>query len=58
VVTPAAPTVTWANPASIASGTPRSSARLDATADVSGTFADSPAAGTVLGVGNTQALSD
>jgi hypothetical protein len=56
-VTPAAPTVTWANPAGIASGTPLSSTRLDATANVPGTFTDSPAAGTVLGVGNNQVLS-
>ena len=56
-MTPATPTVTWADPAGIASGTPLSSARLDATANVPGTFADSPAAGTVLGVGNNQALS-
>ena len=57
MVTPAAPTVTWADPASIVSGTPLSSARLDATADVPGTFTDSPAAGTVPGVGNNQSLS-
>jgi hypothetical protein len=56
-VTPAAPTVTWANPASIASGTRLSSARLNATANVPGTFTDSPATATVLGVGNNQALS-
>jgi hypothetical protein len=31
-VTPAAPTATWADPASIVSGTPLSSAQLDATA--------------------------
>jgi hypothetical protein len=48
-VTPAAPTVTWADPAGIGSGTPLSSARLDATADVAGTFTYAPAAGTVLG---------
>ena len=57
MVTPATPTVTWANPAGIVSGAPLSSARLDATADVPGTFTDTPAAGTVLGVGNNQALS-
>jgi hypothetical protein len=57
VVTPAAPTVPWANPAGIVSGAPLSSAPLDATADVPGTFTDSPAAGTVLGVGNNQTLS-
>src|SRR5262249_35241865 len=57
VVTPATPTVTWADPAGIVSGTPLSSARLDATANVPGTFTDTPAAGSVLGVGNNQALS-
>ena len=39
VVTPATPTVTWADPARIISGTPPSPARLDATANVPGTFA-------------------
>ena len=57
MVTPATPTVTWADPASIVSGAPLSSARLDATADVPGTVTDSPAAGTVPGAGNNQALS-
>jgi len=57
VVTPAAPTVPWADPAGIVSGAPLSSAPLDATADVPGTFTDSPAAGTILGVGNDRALS-
>ena len=54
---PAAPAVTWANPAGIVSGAPLSSAPLDATADVPGAFTDSPAAGIILGVGNNQALS-
>lgn len=50
------PTITWATPAPIAYGTPLSSAQLDATASVAGTFAYSPAAGTILGVG-THTLS-
>jgi hypothetical protein len=57
VVTPAPPTDTWADPAGIVSGTPLSWAQLGATANVPGTFTDSPAAGTVLGVGNNRALS-
>jgi ELWxxDGT repeat protein len=57
VVAQATPTVTWANPASILYGTALSSAQLDATASVPGTFTYSPAAGTVLGVGNNQTLS-
>jgi hypothetical protein len=51
-VDPAAPTVTWADPAAIVSGTALGAAQLDATADVPGTFAYSPAAGTVLGAGS------
>jgi hypothetical protein len=47
----ASPTVTWASPADIVYGTPLSAAQLDATADAPGTFAYSPAAGTVLGAG-------
>jgi phospholipase C len=50
------PTITWANPAPITSGTPLSSTQLDATASVSGTFVYSPASGTVLASG-TQTLS-
>jgi hypothetical protein len=38
---PAAPTVTWANPAGIVSGAPLSRAPLDATANVLGTFTPS-----------------
>ncbi len=54
--TTATPTITWASPASIVYGTALSAAQLDATANVAGTFAYSPAAGTVLGAG-TQTLS-
>ena len=50
------PVVTWANPAPIISGTALSGAQLNATANVAGTFTYTPAAGTVLGVGNGQVL--
>jgi N-acetylneuraminic acid mutarotase len=61
VVTADTPTITWAQPASIAYGTALSATQLDATATfggvtVPGTFVYSPAAGTVLTVG-TQTLS-
>ena len=52
-----APTITWANPADIVYGTALSATQLDATANVPGTFAYSPAAGTVLNAGNGQTLS-
>ena len=50
------PLVTWPAPAAITYGTALSSAQLDATASVPGTFAYSPIAGTVLSAG-TQTLS-
>jgi hypothetical protein len=52
-----APEITWAEPANITFGTPLGSAQLDATASVPGTFAYSPAQGTVLGAGAGQDLS-
>ena len=55
-VNSATPTITWATPSPITYGTALSAVQLDATASVPGTFAYSPAAGTVLGGGN-QALS-
>jgi photosystem II stability/assembly factor-like uncharacterized protein len=51
VVTPATPVVSWPTPAAISQGTALSSAQLDATANVAGTFVYSPAAGTVLAAG-------
>lgn len=45
------PVITWANPADIAYGTALDSTQLNATADVEGSFAYSPAAGAVLGAG-------
>ena len=65
-VSQATPTITWAAPASIVSGTALSSTQLDATSSwavagvngsVAGTFIYTPAAGTVLAVGNNQTLS-
>jgi hypothetical protein len=52
----AVPTITWTNPAAITYGTALSSAQLDATASVPGTFAYTPALGAVLPAG-TQTLS-
>src|SRR5262249_5636856 len=51
------PTITWNSPASITYGTALQSAQLDASASVAGTYAYTPAAGTVLHVGNNQTLS-
>jgi len=53
---PATPAISWAAPASISYGTALSSAQLNATSTVAGTFTYSPAAGTVLQAG-TQTLS-
>ncbi|MCX6537561.1 MAG: hypothetical protein NT151_01305 [Acidobacteria bacterium] len=50
------PTITWATPASVVAGTVLGGTQLNATANVQGTFAYSPAAGTVLTAG-TQTLS-
>jgi MBG domain (YGX type)/Right handed beta helix region len=65
-VTPARPTITWANPAAIAYGTALSATQLDATAswtvggkkaNVAGTFTYKPTTGTVLNLGDNQPLS-
>ncbi len=50
------PTITWSNPAAITYGTALSSTQLNATASVAGSFAYSPASGTVLNAGS-QTLS-
>jgi hypothetical protein len=55
-VDPATPVITWPNPADLNDGAPLTSAQLDATANVPGTFTYSPAAGTVLAPGQHQAL--
>jgi len=46
------PSINWASPANITSGTALSAAQLNATANVPGVFSYSPALGTVLGVGS------
>ncbi|HEY5330397.1 MAG TPA: MBG domain-containing protein [Acidobacteriaceae bacterium] len=56
VVSQATPAITWANPAAITYGTALSATQLNATASVLGTFAYTPAAGTVPLVG-TDTLS-
>jgi hypothetical protein len=56
-VTPAAPAVTWPNPADITFGTALGTTQLDATTTVPGTFTYKPAAGTTLPVGAGQTLS-
>ena len=56
-VAQATPTITWPSPASIYHGAALGATQLDATANVPGTFAYSPPAGTVLGEGSGQTLS-
>ncbi len=51
------PVVTWVNPASITYGTLLSSAQLNATASVPGTFVYTPAINTLLSAGVSQTLS-
>jgi sugar lactone lactonase YvrE len=50
-VTQAAPKITWAKPAALMYGTALSGTQLDASASVPGTFAYSPAVGTILTAG-------
>ncbi|TCN72855.1 fibronectin type III domain-containing protein [Acetobacteroides hydrogenigenes] len=49
--------IAWSNPADITYGTALGDAQLNATADVPGTFAYTPAAGSVLNAGNAQAIT-
>jgi sugar lactone lactonase YvrE len=49
--TQSAPTIVWGTPAAIMYGTALSATQLNASSTTPGTFAYSPAAGTVLGVG-------
>lgn len=51
------PIVSWANPADIIVGTPIGSTQLNATANVPGIFEYTPAAGGMLGIGNSQTLT-
>jgi hypothetical protein len=55
-ISKATPAITWANPANITVGTALGSTQLDATANTAGSFVYTPAAGTVLAVGNQQTL--
>ena len=56
VIAKATPALTWTQPAAIVSGTPLGAEQLNATADTPGTFAYTPAAGTVLPEGPNQTL--
>ncbi|HMD36177.1 MAG TPA: LamG-like jellyroll fold domain-containing protein, partial [Vicinamibacterales bacterium] len=51
-VSKANPTVTWSNPSDIVYGTALTATQLNATANIAGTFAYLPAAGTVLSAGS------
>ena len=53
----ATPTITWANPADITYGTILGATQLDATASVAGTFAYTPAAGTLPMPGSNKVLA-
>ncbi len=55
-VSQATPVIDWASPAAIPYGTALSATQLNASSTVEGSFAYSPAAGTILGVGS-QTLS-
>ena len=55
-ISKATPSIAWSTPAAITYGTALSAVQLNATASVPGTFAYTPAAGTVLNAGS-QALS-
>lgn len=57
VVNKATPVVTWSNPADITYPAALSSTQLNATASIAGAFAYTPAAGTILPVGDDQILS-
>jgi hypothetical protein len=53
----ATPVITWANPADVPFGGALSNVQLNATASTPGSFVYTPPVGTVLPVGNGQALS-
>ena len=57
VISKATPVVTWNNPADIFNPAPLSGVELNATANVPGTFAYTPALGAILPVGLQQTLS-
>jgi len=52
----ATPRIEWSKPADIIEGTALSNDQLNATANVEGTFAYDPAAGTIMQAGNNQKL--
>src|SRR6185295_13960507 len=54
---PVAPVITWPAPAPITAGTALGATQLNATTTVAGTFAYTPAAGTILPLGAGQTLS-
>jgi 6-phosphogluconolactonase (cycloisomerase 2 family) len=56
-VTQATPNITWANPTKIVYGTALSATQLNATVAIPGTFAYTPAAGTILPAGTGELLS-
>src|SRR5439155_14607897 len=56
-VAKATPTITWPTPSGITYGTALGATQLNATASAPGTFAYTPAVGTVLSVGVGQSLS-
>jgi hypothetical protein len=51
-VNPATPKINWVEPKDIRFGTPLTGRQLNATSTVAGSFTYSPAAGTVLGIGD------
>ena len=53
----ATPVITWSDPADITYGTALTAVHLNATANVSGSFAYTPASGNYLNAGNGQSLS-
>ena len=56
-VNKATPTITWATPAAVPEGTSLSSAQLDASGTVAGTYTYTPAAGTTMSTAGNQTLS-
>lgn len=56
-VTKGVPAITWLNPADITQTTALSSTQLNASANVPGTFVYSPAAGSLLPIGNGRPLT-
>ncbi|OGU17633.1 MAG: hypothetical protein A2076_09125, partial [Geobacteraceae bacterium GWC2_53_11] len=56
-LTKTTPVIIWSNPADITYGTALDATQLNATANVAGTFAYTPAGGTILSAGAGQSLS-